>query len=50
MEQLQKDFQRREKIIKTLECDELLFLQDRKQDIKESVEIEIEVKGCLNGK
>ena len=44
---IQKDVQKREKMIKTLECDELFFLQAKRDDIKESIEVEIEVKGCL---
>ena len=44
---IQKDVQKREKMIKTLECDELFFLQAKRDDIKESIEVEIEVKGCF---
>jgi len=44
---IQKDIQKREKMIKTLECDELFFLQAKRDDIEESIEVEIEIKGCF---
>lgn len=44
---IQEDVQEREKMIKTLECDELFFLQAKRDGIKEGIEVEIEVKGCF---
>lgn len=40
-----KILNRREDLIKILSCDEL-FMMREKEDLKEIVEIEIEIKGC----
>lgn len=47
---IEKDILEMKKVIKNLECDELFFLQEEKDDFEGTIEIAIEIKGCLIGK